>query len=415
MTLNFPNSPSSGDQFTGSNNYIYEYDGEKWIFVKLVGGDFSSSAIQDGAVTTAKIADANVTTAKIADNAVTTVKIADNAVTTVKIADDAVNLDKVAADFPLGNRNKIINGDMRIAQRGAPTGTDTYPVDRFRQASNTEGAYTFAQETTDVPTGFNYSLKATVTTADGTIGADNGLVLLQKIEGNDTADLLFGTANAKSITISFWVKSSVAGVYCVTLRNGADDRTFVSEYTISSANTWEYKTITVAGDTAGTWNTTTGTGIGLVFCLTGGANKQRAAGSWGTFADCSSNQTQLLQTLNATWLVSGVQLEVGTTATPFEYRNFGDELSRCQRYYEVLRGGGFMQWGTGNYCGSVGFAVQKRATPSSVLLQTTIYDFPTTATWAAVGLTSQGFGVQKSNGSTSFVAIDGTWEASAEL
>ena len=315
---------------------------------------------------------------------------------------------------PLANRNKIINGDMSIAQRGAPTGTDTYPADRFRQASNTQGAYTFARETTDVPTGFNYSLKATVTTADGTIGPSNGWVLLQKIEGYNVSELMYGTPNAKPITITFWVKSSVAGVYCATLRNGADNRCFVSEYTISSADTWEYKTITVAGDTSGTWETTNGSGLGLVFCLTGGSSKQRAAGSWGTFADCSSNQTQLLQTLNANWLVTGVQLEAGTNATPFEHRSYGEELARCQRYYEVIRGGGFMYWGSGNYCGSNNFAVEKRATPATVSIQTIIYEFPTSSTWSAAGLTKQGFGVNRS-GATTYVAVDATWEATAEL
>ena len=266
----------------------------------------------------------------------------------------------------LANRNKIINGDMSIAQRGAPTGTDTYPADRFRQASNTEGAYTFAQETTDVPTGFNYSLKATVTTADGTIGPSNGWVLLQKIEGYNVSELMYGTSNAKPITITFWVKSSVAGVYCATLRNGADNRCFVSEYTISSADTWEYKTITVAGDTSGTWETTNGSGLGLVFCLTGGSSKQRTAGSWGTFADCSSNQTQLLQTLNANWLVTGVQLEAGTNATPFEYRNYGEELSRCQRYYQENMVG--IQTQTGSVLVTHNLVPEMRTTPSQTLL-----------------------------------------------
>ena len=266
----------------------------------------------------------------------------------------------------LANRNKIINGDMSIAQRGAPTGTDTYPADRFRQASNTEGAYTFAQEATDVPTGFNYSLKATVTTADGTIGPSNGWVLLQKIEGYNVSELMYGTSNAKPITITFWVKSSVAGVYCATLRNGADNRCFVSEYTISSADTWEYKTITVAGDTSGTWETTNNSGLGLVFCLTGGSSIQRAAGSWGTFADCSSNQTQLLQTLNANWLVTGVQLEAGTNATPFEYRNYGEELSRCQRYYQENMVG--IQTQTGSVLVTHNLVPEMRTTPSQTLL-----------------------------------------------
>ena len=329
MTLNFPNTPSSGDQFTGSNNYIYEYDGEKWNFVKLVGGEFSSSAIQDGAVTTAKIAD----------------------------------------DVPLGNRNKIINGDMRLAQRGtaAVTATAAYPVDRFRQlVENTAGAVTFQQETTDVPAGFDYAIKGTVTTADATTDATQRWSIDQKIEGYNVADLRFGTANAKSVTLSFWVKSSVAGVFCVSLL-GAGSRGYVNEYTISSANTWEYKTITVPGDTSGTWDITTGTGLQVFFSLTGGSSLQGTAGSWqNVLKECSSNQTPLLQTLNATWLVSGVQLEVGTTATPFEHRTFGDELSRCQRYYQENMVG--VQTESGNVLVTHNLVPEMRATPSQALL-----------------------------------------------
>lgn len=236
----------------------------------------------------------------------------------------------------LANRNKIINGGMRISQRGsgAATLTETYPVDRFEQAFSTDGAVSFQKETTDVPAGFNFSIKGTVTTADGTVGSTQGWTIDQKIEGYNAADLLFGTANAKSVTVSFWVKSSVAGVYCVTLRNGADDRAFVSEYTISSADTWEYKTITVAGDTSGTWDKGNSTGLDVIFCLSGGSSKQRAAGSWGTFADCTSNQTQILETLNANWLLTGVQVEAGTNATAFEFTDFATELIKCERYFQ---------------------------------------------------------------------------------
>lgn len=237
----------------------------------------------------------------------------------------------------LGNRSKIINGDMRIAQRGtaAVTATGAYPVDRFRQlVSFTNSAVTFQQETTDVPAGFDYAIKGTVTTADSAPGADQRWSVDQKIEGYNVADLQFGTANAKSVTLSFWVKSSVAGVFCVSLL-GAGSRGYVNEYTISSANTWEYKTITVPGDTSGTWDITTNTGLQVFFSLTGGSNLQGTAGSWQNVQkECTSNQTQLLQTLNATWLVSGVQLETGTNATPFEYRSYGDELSRCERYFQ---------------------------------------------------------------------------------
>tara|TARA_R110002096_G_scaffold18505_2_gene62976 strand:- start:1049 stop:2143 length:1095 start_codon:yes stop_codon:yes gene_type:complete len=275
----------------------------------------------------------------------------------------------------LGNRNKIINGGMRISVRGsgAATLTETYPVDRFEQAFSTDGAVSFQKEATDVPTGFDYSIKGTVTTADGTVGASQGWTIGQKIEGNNVTDLQFGTANAKSVTVSFWVKSSVAGVYCVTLRNGADDRAFVSEYTISSANTWEYKTITVAGDTAGTWSKLNGTGLDVIFCLAGGSSKQGTAGSWGAFADCTSNQTQILETLNATWLLAGVQLEAGTNATPFEHRNHGDELARCQRYFSWSDdgSGGCYEIGAAitsqRVAGPVKFMVPMRAAPTVIV------------------------------------------------
>ena len=242
----------------------------------------------------------------------------------------------------LANRNKIINGDMRIAQRGtaAVTATGAYPVDRFRQlVGNTAGAVTFQQETTDVPAGFDYATKGTVTTADATTDATQRWSIDQKIEGYNVADLRFGTADAKSVTLSFWVKSSVAGVYCASLL-GASTRGFVNEYTINSANTWEYKTITVPGDTSGTWVVDNGTGLQVFFSLTGGSSLQGTAGSWqSNQKECTSNQTQLLQTLSATWLVAGVQLEAGTNATPFEYRDYGYELASCQRYFQLLQFG----------------------------------------------------------------------------
>ena len=240
----------------------------------------------------------------------------------------------------LSNRNLTINGDMRIAQRGtAAVTTSGYPVDRWIQGFSTAGAVSSQQSTSVTPDDFGYSIACTVTTVDASTDAADQWNIQQHIEGYNVEQLLFGTANAKDVTVSFWVRGSVTGTYCMTLLGSSDgstiDRSRVSEYTINTANTWEYKTITVPGDTGGTWTTDNGRGLSVRFGLTAGSDFQQSTGSWGnTNAVGSANQTQLLETLNATWYVTGVQLEVGTVATPFEHRSFGDELARCQRYYE---------------------------------------------------------------------------------
>jgi len=276
---------------------------------------------------------------------------------------------------PLSNRNKIINGDMRIAQRGtnAVTGTG-FPVDRWYQGFSTSGAVSAQYETASTPTGFQTAVKFTTTTADATTDATDQWNVNQIIEGFNSADLLFGTANAQDVTVSFWVRSSVTGTFCMVLLGSSDgttlDRSYVSEYTISSADTWEKKTITVPGDTGGTWTTNNGRGLVVRFGLTAGTNFQQAAGSWGT-ADVvgSSNQTQLLETLNATWYVTGVQLEAGTVATPFERRSYGQELSLCQRYYEtgVTGANGGLSPGSGYLGAYVAYKATKR--DNAILVQ----------------------------------------------
>lgn len=243
----------------------------------------------------------------------------------------------------LGNRNLIINGDMRIAQRGTgAAGNGGFPVDRWIQA-NSSGVISGQQSTSITPDDFGYSFGLTVTTSDATIDASDQSNVQQHIEGYNTAQLLFGTANAKDVTVSFWVRGSVSGTYCMILLGSSDgstlDRSYVSEYTINSVDTWEYKTITVPGDTGGTWHVGNGRGLTVRFGLTAGSNFQQAAGFWGTTnATGSANQTQLLATSNATWYVTGVQLEVGTIATPFEHRSYGQELTLCQRYYQDYSG-----------------------------------------------------------------------------
>jgi hypothetical protein len=241
-----------------------------------------------------------------------------------------------------GFKNRIINGDMQIDQRnnGAlVSNANGFITDRWSLAKfdATGGAYS-GQQITDAPSGFTNSLRVTVTTSV-TQSADQYWQAFQKIEGFNTADLAFGTANAQSVTVSFWVKSSVTGTYSVSLFNegvGSTNRAYVTTYTINTANTWEYKTVTIPGDGvsgAGLWGTTNGSGIGVYFDLGCGTNQQATANTWTTSnARRVSGTVRLMATGSATWQVTGVQLERGSTATSFDYLPYGTELALCQRY-----------------------------------------------------------------------------------
>jgi hypothetical protein len=212
-----------------------------------------------------------------------------------------------------------------------------YCVDRFAGVGQTtDGVFTLQQSTT-APTGFVNSLVATVTTADASIGTTQRYILTQRIEGTNVADLGWGTASAKTVTLSFWVRSSLTGTFSGSLRNSAGDRSYPYTYTISVADTWEYKTVTIPGDTSGTWLTTTGVGIGLTFSLGAGTDVSGTANNWsGSSLFSATGATNVISTLNATWYITGVQLEVGSTATEFEYRPYGTEWNLCQRYYEKM-------------------------------------------------------------------------------
>ena len=243
-----------------------------------------------------------------------------------------------------GMKNRIINGDMRIDQRNAGaagtvnSATAFFPVDRFSAAGQaTDGVFTVAQDgSTTEPDGLRYSVKVAVTTADASIAAAQDYVFRQKLEGYNVSDMGFGESWAKQVTVSFWVYSSVVGNFPIAFRNGAADRSYVTRYAISSANTWEKKAITFTADTTGTWDITNGIGLRIDWSLGSGANLAASsedawvAGNYVTF----SGATHLISTLNATWYITGVQLELGDTATAFEQRAFGAELALCQRYFE---------------------------------------------------------------------------------
>ena len=247
------------------------------------------------------------------------------------------------ADSLQGFRNRLINSDMRIDQRNAGasvtinTAALNYTVDRwaaFGQA--TDGVFTVTRSS-EVPSsaGFVNSLAATCTTADASISATNRYFLNQNIEGNNSADLQFGTAAAQAVTLSFWVRSSLTGTYCAAVLNGGGTRSYVAEYTISAADTWEYKTITIPGDTTGTWSTNETTGITLRFALAGGSTYQTTANAWaaGNFNTTTNQVNWMSSNSSRTFYITGVQLEKGSVATEFERRPYGTELALCQRYY----------------------------------------------------------------------------------
>ena len=271
----------------------------------------------------------------------------------------------------LTGRNLIINGAATIDQRNSGASvTSGFAVDRFEFQENGSAAFTVERSTAS-PAGFTNSILATVTTAGSATSAQVNR-LFQRIEGNNIAHLNFGTSDARAVVLSFWVRSSLTGTYCAALVNGDSNRAYVAEYSISSANTWEYKTIAIEGDTSGTWATGTGIGIQVIFDLGSGSDYNATADTWVSGNDFrTTNQVNFANTSSATWQITGVQLEVGETATPFEHpRSFGDELARCQRYFYRYTGSADDRWGVhyssaGNTNSTfLSFPVTMRATPT---------------------------------------------------
>jgi len=257
----------------------------------------------------------------------------------------------LATQNSLGVRNLIINGDMRIAQRGTTatpsTGTAYYTVDRFNFRDQNTGAYTIDQST-DAPTNFTHSTKITVTAADTSIASGERYWISTILEGQNISHLNFGSSDAQTVTLSFYVKSSLTGTFSGALQNNDYNRGYAFEYTISSANTWERKTITIAGDTTGTWLTTNGVGLRIFWDLGAASNRQITSGSWQvSSASAATGASQVIANNGATFYITGVQLEVGDTATPFEHRPYDMELQRCQRYYTKFTGTLYASLGCG--------------------------------------------------------------------
>lgn len=283
-------------------------------------------------------------------------------------------------------RNRIINGAMAISQRNGigavNVSSDSYTLDRWLNRVSGGGVITNQQSSSVVPANFSYSAALTVQTADSSIAATDVYDFEQRIEGFNTADLGWGTSAALPVTLSFWVRSSVTGTYGVGLQSASYTRSYVATYTINSANTWEYKTITVPGDTGGTQNNSNGLGVGVCFDLGSGSNCNATAGSWGAGGGLwrTSGCVNWIANSGATFYITGVQLEVGTQATPFEWRQYTTELQLCQRYYEkshlpsivpgtdnlsVTDTGFYVIYGDGGTAFS--WRVDKRAVPTSTV------------------------------------------------
>jgi hypothetical protein len=278
-----------------------------------------------------------------------------------------------------GFKNRIINGDMGIDQRNAgasvAVGTgSTYVLDRWVNFRDTSGgAYSVQQNAGAVtpPAGFRNYLGITVTSTDTFGSAGTQFNLAQFIEGFNAADLGWGTANAQTVTLSFWVRSSLTGTFAGGISNAAGDRSYVFTYSIPSANTWTQISVTIAGDTSGTWNTTNGIGIRTIFSLGTGTTNQGTAGTWtGSYIYNTSAAVKLLSTSGATFQITGVQLEKGSNATSFDYLPYGTELALCQRYYEpnyTWTIAAYTNTGLTNGNANPSFLVQKRTTPTMTL------------------------------------------------
>ena len=259
-------------------------------------------------------------------------------------------LSKVNPNFvsQLGRRNLIINGAMQVWQRGTSfTGVNSlsYHTDRFQSynSNNASGVSTISKST-DAPAGFGNSYKLEVTTAEASLHANAEYGLYYYFEGQDLQGLKKGTSDAKSLTASFWAKSSVTGTFIVEIMdNDNSNRHINKSYTINTANTWEYKTITFEGDTVGALDNDTNNSFHINFWLGGGTafTGGTLQTSWGTLdqSNRATGQTNVHATVGNTWQITGVQLEVGDTATDFEHRSFGEEFAACQRYFYLMGSG----------------------------------------------------------------------------
>ena len=369
----------------------------------------TSGIIQDGAIAAADIV-------SVANTAIT------GNITSSQIAPDQTLNGNVSVTGTLntpntfGFKNRIINGGMVIDQRNAGASVTInniaafqYVVDRFYGFGSTASKFTLQQNAASVtpPVGFKNYLGATSLSAYSITSSDI-MVMGQEIEGFNVADLGWGTANAQSVTLSFWVYSSLTGTFGGAISNSAQDRSYPFSYTISSANTWEQKTVTIAGDTSGSWLTTNGVGLRVRFGLGCGSTFSGTAGAWtGGNLFSATGATSVVGTNGATFYITGVQLEKGSTATSFDYRPYGTELALCQRYFQLMTNGASgkaVSGGGGFYTA----AIASCPTPSKVTMRTT----PTISSNSGTNY----WAINNNGTSTLFNAFDGIiGEATADI
>ena len=322
----------------------------------------TTGIIADGAVVATDIANGTVTGPKLGANSVSSnniVSVLGSAITANTIANSAIQTGAVenylranALDF--GMRNRIINGAMRIDQRNAGASATPsngqYTLDRWQQQMSASAKFSVQRDSSaNTVAGFTSSLKVTSLSAYSVSSTDY-FDITQNIEGFNVADLGWGTANARPVTLSFWVRSSLTGTFGGSLMNNDYNRSNPYTYTISAADTWEYKTVTVAGDVTGTWLKTNGTGMQVNFSLGAGATRSGTAGTWaGSQLWSATGATSVVGTNGATWYITGVQLEEGSVPTPFEYRQYGTELALCQRYYFKTKPAAYSSISSGGY------------------------------------------------------------------
>ena len=323
-----------------------------------------------------------------------------------------------------GMRNRIINGAMTVPRRGTSfpaVANGAYTLDRWQWNNSGAMVCTVSLSTTDFPNDtFQSSLKVDVTTADTSIAAGEYTGIFQPIEGVNVRDLI-GT----TFTLSFWVKSPKTGVHCVSFRNArpALDRAYIKEYTITTANTWEYKTVTVTGGliTAGTWDWTNGSGVEVGFTLAAGTTWQTTADAWqtGNFL-ATANQVNVMDNTANDFFLTGVQLEPGAIATPFERRPLAAEIRLCQRYYETSLNSSNVSLFSGNvtsgsaYWGNTAYKVDKRDVPIVVLTNLSAVAFPTAA-GTVVNSERSGFMEQRTATATGPATFTSTWTATSEM
>ena len=262
-------------------------------------------------------------------------------ITSVSTTNLTVNGNAYPSAGPLSNRNLIINGEMQVAQRGTSqssvTSTGYYTCDRWYNSNTGLGTWTLSQSTT-APSGFANSFKWDCTTADASPAAGDLIIHQQRIESQNLQHLNKGTSDALPVILSFWVRSNKTGTYTLEIYDDTNTRSIGKTYTIDSADTWEYKTITIEGDTTGTLDNDNTRGFDVLWWLGAGSNYTSGTfnTSWAAVTTgnrVSSSQVNLGDSTSNEWYITGVQLEVGSVATPFEHRSYGEELALCQRYY----------------------------------------------------------------------------------